>query len=418
MNWYKLSQNTNKNVTFNDIVRAIDIYICENDLITSEDFQKAWQYMRGESLSKAAQWASPTSTTIPYKPPFKTSPLPPINPSKDIEKKVIQLFHQGVVKPTEISRTLNIDISVVNKVLIKYNLFSPKDRKTYFNDTFSQPIYDIIEEKRKTVGEDGSIKREIAERLGISEAQVYEICKANGWSLMQLKTERRFQTAIVINTTIEELRKEGLKVTIETVQQRFISKTGVNITTTTVTRGIAESGNKTDQQTKDPLFTSFAHFFQEQKKGGFKRFFDAYKNDTPGMLQRLNFLIDKFIDKMVDNNAPVLFDEEKGTLDLREPYDRSILTQIIYFKLQIKDIIMKRQEIGWEKNYSNLIPDKKLLTETILLLSSGMPIEEISKKTGVKENILEDLQKYYGYRNANMYEGLPPKGQKLRNKGR
>ena len=92
MNWYKISQNTNKNVTFNDIVRAIDVYICENDLITSEDFQKAWQYMRGESLSKAAQWAAPTGTITPNI-PSKINPTFSFNPSQQIERKIIQFLN-------------------------------------------------------------------------------------------------------------------------------------------------------------------------------------------------------------------------------------------------------------------------------------------------------------------------------------
>jgi hypothetical protein len=262
------------NITINDIIRAIDIIICREDLFTDEDIAQAFD-QNTNYFSKAAQAVM----------------------GLGIDRSVTSLLNKGW-NPSQISNKLNININNVNSIIKKFKNKLPESSsnqdvwgitdlfdkgydataiRKQFPHISNEQLNNILDRERgnkKTRLQNrvdkleapvlNTLNREtealemvnlntIGKELNINPKFVKMILNSNGITdLKKLEKERSQKVMTIVADIYNILETQQIKITVKIIQQKFYQKTHMQISENSVTRALAYQNKKTDQSKMSP----------------------------------------------------------------------------------------------------------------------------------------------------------------------
>jgi hypothetical protein len=297
MNWYKKAQY--ENITYEQVVRAIDQFILEEDLLTEEDFIQAWNtlYSGEEYGVKTAQRTQKN------------------------KKKIIELINNGV-SVKRITEMLGVRKSDVFSIL---------------HDKYETP--GLKKRVDKMIGDqDDAIKPTVpnlSKILKVPPIVLKRIFKNWGIDTGPLVNQRKKRNAIVIVKIVDRFIKKGQKYNNTIMRKAFEAETGFSVSENTIRTAL--SSNNRFQRSNDtvyPAITGIERAFYEKKNMNPAKFLQ--QNPTPEGIEYVNKVIDDFI---LENGHNFDFDVSK----VQDVYR---MKELMMTKMQIRDLMYSYQEIA------------------------------------------------------------------------
>jgi hypothetical protein len=350
MNWFKKSQ---KNITINDIIKAIDNIILKDNLITVEGLLDTRQKLGidQQQISKAAQVV--TDRLQGRNIPQETYELP--------SKQVIDLVNKGY-KNKDISKITGFPEKEIKKI-VKKMYPKLKDKTRYFQENLNPKIIDTTQSIHQRTMDDLTIgkisyKRISEEMGGVSIKHIKEVLKKNNIEINSLVRERQNLIEIKVVKIVE--KNSTIFNNVAQIQKVFKERHGLLIPTSSLNRilkyrNIITSRTNTSEAL---IYSAFKQFLNNSAIS-----LKTVNNISPFKLGKI---IDKFIIRVGENYG------------FESPMDKEKLKKMLMTKIQLRDRVLEQgKERQWLKNFSFYNSNKKNIKN---LIDQGADIETLIRE--------------------------------------
>ncbi len=310
MNWYKKSQQLN--ITYNDIVGAIDRIIAREGLITVQDIDEAQNYIKsGQYSSKAAQVIN-----------------------KEVTKKVIDLFEKGWAD-LHISREVGLSALEIKRILIN-NYGSIEKAKANKGILLTPDVESIV--GRQDDSQLAPTMNSIAKELKTTKSIIKGIIQKLNISIIDLARQRRKRIAVILVRIVDGYIDNGLDYGPKIIEKEFKEEQGYSISRNAILLALSRHDRYISSlDTVVPMLRAIEYAFVHQKGMSISDYIKSRKReDKEGVISNI---IDEFISQYGTNYG----------YDVSKPMGRAKMREFIMKKLQIRDLLAKYQpNTGYE----------------------------------------------------------------------
>jgi AraC-like DNA-binding protein len=380
MNWYKQTQLNN--VTINDIIRAIDIIICRDpDIITEEDMLNAFERHDAYYGDEEEQYALPKAAqTLMQAPPKKRRRInretdPRVKYKDDLKDYVLRLSQQGW-KNSEIARELEISSNAVQKILSELG-FGKQEQIKYLKNRYMKEILRRVDEFKKNMINSKLNAKEIADELGIRYQLVVDILQDNNINLTELSLKRKF---LIEDELCKIFDSFSTPPTAKQVIEEFYNKYYLKLTPNVAGRALAFRNRKIRNRSKKGeafIFDAFAAFLPTQMQGTLQDVVNSPKYP-------------EFVDRFIKRYGP-----EWG---FSTPLDQENLRKMLMTKIQLRERTQQRVDMG--TFYNRYVDSSDVRNRIINMLNKGISIPQVSEATGISIDNINRFLQLYNVRNA------------------
>ena len=359
MNWYKKSQ---KNITVENIIWAIDKIFYEEYDFSMEELIQASQELgynySQQSLPKAAQALGVKNKNITN---LSIDPL---------TYKILELYDRAM-NSREIAQTLGLTTPEVAKVL-KEHIGSKFQQQQEWRKRHKKNILDttrqLSNEMRKDLNVDLVTFKKIGAILNLSPKFVSKILTENNISLSLLPKERKEKTARMIAEIANNWEGD---ISVKQIVEKFNKRHNVRLSPTNTASLIKlyNLGKKTQRDTLS-IFTAFK---SHARRAGISTLEKLVENP-----EKIPILLDNF------------FIEYGKNYGFITPVEKENLRKMLMTKIQIREKTTEQAELG--SSFSNYVSDINLQNKIIELMEQNVPVNIISKQTGITP---ENIQNFY-----------------------
>jgi len=377
MNWFKKSQT--KNITIDDIIRVVDQWILLNEEFSEEELLIACE-LHQFSNDEQGQHALPKAAQVTkkkYAP--QRSKLPPnvqdaLHTTRRPEEKVRLLALRGY-STGQIAKILKIPYNDVYQIL--RSLWENKQQQDEARiEHFRNPTRDIID---KYVGGPEPINTKmIAKQLGAKVSVVKQVLESMGLTPNTLRVQRRMAVRDMIVDLIFSMKQQGRQVghrgskgiTAMGINEEFTKRYKYTLGHSQVNRILKVCNVVLDERKASySLIDAFLTYIGE-KAGSV-----AKAGNNP---RKLVGYVDSFINE---------FGHLHG---FTTPMEKEDLKRLLMAKIQLRDRAAEIAEYDDTRLYNYV--SRNYMDQVLDLLSQGVPIPQISRKTGIPG---KDIQTFY-----------------------
>lgn len=315
------------NITLNDIIRAIDIIICRNDLFTDE--QLASVFNNNKYIAKAAQAVMQRKNINPQQP----------QSSRSKEKMVMYYLRRGFpVK--EISQNLNVDLKYINLVAQKYQLNTPSLRNQWYQETYESPVREL---SNKVFDYEITVD-EIAQELNVHKKMVQNVLTKAGINLKKLSDDRRAKQIEQLRYVVLKMIDQGIDTSDVAMQKEYFDHYQILLSTSTVRR-LKVLGNipSSKYRKKDNFVDIIDHWIWSNDKKSIANFINTHAKDRDGIYKAINAIFNQIIE----------FSGKYYNLDVSNNTDMQSMRDLIMTRLQVANIISDRHILQKQEDFKN-----------------------------------------------------------------